>query len=336
MLDGHAIEARIYAEDPQHGFHPTGGTVLSLMHPSGQGVRVDSALIEGLVVSSDYDPMLAKVIAWAPDRAGALKRLRAALNDTVTLGVTNNVEFLTLLLADPDVVAGALDTELIERHLDGFAFRGPDGDVFAAAALIMHARGFPGPDAGPWQRQTGWRLGGAAASVYRLATKPHGAHTPVQVLGTPDDALVTVDGGEPTRASVSITGASARVRFGDSTVTQRFTHDGDRLYLASGGASFTITDVPYERKSAGVAGANPELRSPMPGTVVAIFVKDGTEVEAGTPVLSIEAMKMEHVLRASVTGTVVLQVLPGAQVSADQVVASIVTVRDASAVDEAS
>ena len=126
------------------------------------------------------------------------------------------------------------------------------------------------------------------------------------------------------------------VRFGDSMVTLRFAHNGDRLYLASGGASWTITDVPYERKSAGAGGANPELRSPMPGAVVAIFVEDGAEVEAGTPVLSIEAMKMEHVLRASVAGTVVLQVLPGAQVSADQVVASIVTVRDAAVADEAS
>ncbi len=336
VLTGHAIEARIYAEDPQHGFHPTGGTVLSLTHPAGQGVRVDSALIEGLTVSSDYDPMLAKVIAWAPDRAGALQRLRAALNDTVTLGVTNNVEFLTLLLADPDVITGTLDTELIERRLDGFAFHAVDADVFAAAALIMHARGFPGTGAGPWQQRSGWRLGAAAASVYRLATGPEEARTLVRVLGTPVDALVTVDDREPTQASVSITGASAWVRFGDSTVTLRFAHDGDRLYLASGGASWSITDVPSERKSAGAAGMNPELRSPMPGAVVAIFVEDGAEVEAGTPVLSIEAMKMEHVLRASVAGTVVLQVQPGAQVSADQVVASIVTVRGAAVVDEAS
>ena len=334
VLTGHAIEARIYAEDPEHGFHPTGGTVLSLTHPAGQGVRVDSALIEGLVVSSDYDPMLAKIIAWAPDRAGALQRLRAALNDTVTLGVTNNVEFLSLLLDDPDVVAGALDTELIERRLDRFAFHAADADVFAAAALITHARGFSGPDAGPWQQRSGWRLGVAAASVYRLATGPDEAHTLVRVLGTPDDALVTVDGGEPTRASVSIMGASARVRIGDSTVTLRFARDGDRLYLAFGGASWTITDAPYERKSAGGSNANPELRSPMPGTVVAIFVQDGTEVLAGTPVLSIEAMKMEHVLRASVAGTVVLQVLPGTQVSADQVVASIMTERGATVVDE--
>ena len=336
VLTGHAIEARIYAEDPQHGFHPTGGTVLSLTHPAGEGVRVDSALIEGLTVSSDYDPMLAKIIAWAPDRPGALRRLRAALNDTVTLGVTNNVEFLTLLLADPDVIAGALDTELIARHLDGFTFHAADAGVFTAAALIMHARGFSGPDAGPWQQRTGWRLGVAAASVYRLAAEPAGDHTVVRVIGTPDDALVTADDREPAQASVHISGASALVRFGDSMVTLRFAHNGDRLYLASGGASWTITDVPYERKSAGAGGANPELRSPMPGAVVAIFVEDGAEVEAGTPVLSIEAMKMEHVLRASVAGTVVLQVLPGAQVSADQVVASIVTVRDAAVADEAS
>jgi len=145
---------------------------------------------------------------------------------------------------------------------------------------------------------------------------------------------------------VNIMGASARVRFGDSTATaaataaaaatQRFTRDRNRLYLASGGASWTIADVPYERKSTGAAGANPQLRSPMLGPVVAIFVEDGTEVEVGAPVLSIEAMKMEHVLRASVAGTVVCNFLPGEQLSADQVVASIVTVRDAPVVDDTS
>jgi len=159
VLTGHAIEARIYGEKPEHVFHPTGVTVLSLMHPAGQSVRVDSAPIEGLIVSSDYDPMLLEVIVWAADRAGALQRLRAALTDTVTLVVSNNIEFLPLLPAEPDVVASRFDTELIKKHLDRLAFRAADADIFAAAALIMHARGFPGRDAGPWQQQTGWCLG---------------------------------------------------------------------------------------------------------------------------------------------------------------------------------
>ena len=115
VMNGHAVEARVYAEDPARGFLPTGGTVLALRTPSGPGVRVDSALAQGVTVTSDYDPMLGKVIAWGPDRATALRRLDRALADTVVLGVSTNTAFLRALLADPDVLAGRLDTGLVER-----------------------------------------------------------------------------------------------------------------------------------------------------------------------------------------------------------------------------
>src|SRR5579863_1825239 len=118
-MNGHAVEARVYAEDPARGFLPTGGTVLALRTPSGEGVRVDSALAEGLAVTSDYDPMLGKVIAWGPDRATALRRLDRALADTAVLGVTSNTGFLRTLLTDPDVQAGRLDTGLVERIVAG-------------------------------------------------------------------------------------------------------------------------------------------------------------------------------------------------------------------------
>lgn len=118
-LTGHAVEARICAEDPSRGFLPTGGTVLSLREPSGDGVRTDSGLSEGTDVGSTYDPMLSKVIAYGPDRATALRRLRAALADTVTLGVPTNAGFLRRLLAHPSVAAGDLDTGLVEREVAG-------------------------------------------------------------------------------------------------------------------------------------------------------------------------------------------------------------------------
>src|SRR6516164_11285463 len=109
-MNGHAVEARVYAEDPARGFLPTGGTVLALREPGGEHVRVDSGLAEGMAVGSRYDPMLAKVIAWGPDRATALRRLDGALAGTTVLGVTTNIAFLRELLADPDVRAGRLDT----------------------------------------------------------------------------------------------------------------------------------------------------------------------------------------------------------------------------------
>jgi acetyl-CoA/propionyl-CoA carboxylase, biotin carboxylase, biotin carboxyl carrier protein len=115
---GHAVEARVCAEDPGRGFLPTGGRVLLLEEPTGEGVRVDSGLAPGVVVGSGYDPMLSKVIAYGPDRATALRRLRAALAGTCSLGVATNAGYLRRLLAHPDVVAGRLDTGLVERHLE--------------------------------------------------------------------------------------------------------------------------------------------------------------------------------------------------------------------------
>src|SRR4029453_3478705 len=137
-LDGHAIEARLYAEDPFRGFLPQAGTVLGLVEPTGPGIRVDSSLAVGTVVGSDYDPMLAKIIAWAPTRETARARLVGALGHTAVLGVTTNAAFLRSLLNDPDVVAGKLDTGLIERRGEGLPRpEPPPPHVYAAAALAL-------------------------------------------------------------------------------------------------------------------------------------------------------------------------------------------------------
>jgi acetyl-CoA/propionyl-CoA carboxylase biotin carboxyl carrier protein len=144
-LSGHAVEARICAEDPARGFLPSGGTVLKLCEPQGDGVRTDSGLSEGTEVGSLYDPMLSKVIAYGPDRATALRKLRAALGETVTLGVQTNAGFLRRLLAHPAVVAGELDTGLVEREVDGLVSAEVPGEVYVAAGLLRQARLFPSP-----------------------------------------------------------------------------------------------------------------------------------------------------------------------------------------------
>src|SRR3954462_9653658 len=138
VLDGHAIEARGYAEDPARGFLPQAGTVLGLAEPDGPGIRVDSSLAVGGVVGTDYDPMLAKVIAWGPERETARARLIGALGHTAVLGVTTNTPFLRALLGDPDVVAGRLDTGLIERRGEALTLAPPPPPhVYAAAALAL-------------------------------------------------------------------------------------------------------------------------------------------------------------------------------------------------------
>ncbi|GAA2661983.1 acetyl/propionyl/methylcrotonyl-CoA carboxylase subunit alpha [Streptomyces vastus] len=145
VLTGHAVEARICAEDPARGFLPSGGTVLALREPQGDGVRTDSGLSEGTQVGSLYDPMLSKVIAYGPDRATALRKLRAALAETVTLGVQTNAGFLRRLLAHPAVVAGELDTGLVEREVDGLVSAEVPGEVYVAAGLLRQAELFPSP-----------------------------------------------------------------------------------------------------------------------------------------------------------------------------------------------
>ncbi|MFD4262665.1 acetyl/propionyl/methylcrotonyl-CoA carboxylase subunit alpha [Streptomyces sp. NPDC058534] len=189
-LDGWAIEARICAEDPSRGFLPSGGTVLALNEPQGNGVRSDSGLSAGTEVSSLYDPMLSKVIVHAKDRPTALRKLRAALADTVTLGVATNAGFLRRLLAhdDDDVVAGALDTGLVERDAQNLIPEGVPPEVYAAAALIRHfprntdqrrRRGPAGDWTDPFDARSGWRLGGQQAWTphhFRLA-----GHAPARV-----------------------------------------------------------------------------------------------------------------------------------------------------------
>ena len=334
-LTGHAVEARVYAEDPTRGFLPTGGTVLELQEPTGAGIRVDSALVPGLVVSSDYDPMLAKVIAWAPDRASALQRLRAALRDTVVLGVGTNVEFLGLLLSAPAVESGDLDTELIGRILPDMAFAEPGPDVFATAALIRHADGSRASEAGPWATPNGWRMGAAAPSVYRMRSVPGEVSATVRVWGSPSHLQVRVDDGDLREGSVVLRGCQARVTIGEVSATWVLAESGgDELYLSSQGVSWTLLETRGARGESHDGDADPELRSPLPGAVVAISVTDGQVVEAGAPIAIVEAMKMEHVLRAPVAGSVSLRVALGSQVAGDQIVATIVPVEEARVLPE--
>ncbi|MBT2457182.1 biotin carboxylase N-terminal domain-containing protein [Streptomyces sp. ISL-86] len=179
-LTGHAIEARVCAEDPARGFLPSGGTVLALSEPSGGSVRTDSGLVAGVDTGSTYDPMLSKVIAYGPDRATALRVLRGALADTVILGVQTNTGFLRRLLAHPDVVSGDLDTGLVERDLSTMLPDGVPSEVYAAAALLAQALPDPAPSRHPAGGSGAGRTGGSAAWV-----DPFGTANGWRLGGTP-------------------------------------------------------------------------------------------------------------------------------------------------------
>ncbi|WP_408054259.1 biotin carboxylase N-terminal domain-containing protein [Streptomyces sp. CMC78] len=313
-LTGWAIEARVCAEDPSRGFLPSGGTVLALREPQGGGVRTDSGLSEGVPVGSLYDPMLSKVIAYGPDRATALRKLRAALADTVILGVPTNAGFLRRLLAHPDVVSGDLDTGLVEREAEGLVPDGVPDEVYAAAAAVRLDALAPRPDAGGWTDPfsvpSGWRTGGVRAPLVfplRVAGREPVAQNP------PASATVTAD-----RVTVEQ----------DGTVVH-FHRSGD--WLGRDGDAWHVQDhdpVEASLSGAGRGGAD-TLAAPMPGTVTVVKVAVGDEVEAGQSLLVVEAMKMEHVIAAPHAGTVTeLDVTAGATVAMDQILAVVVPVAD--------
>ncbi|MER6322216.1 acetyl/propionyl/methylcrotonyl-CoA carboxylase subunit alpha [Streptomyces coelicoflavus] len=309
-LTGHAIEARLCAEDPARGFLPSGGTVLRLREPEGDGVRTDSGLSEGTEVGSLYDPMLSKVIAYGPDRETALRRLRAALAGTVTLGVQTNAGFLRRLLAHPAVVAGELDTGLVEREVDGLVATDVPEAVYEAAAAVrldaLRPRGDGWTD--PFSVPSGWRMGGepkAAAFHLRVTDPvehtPRGTHTV-----TEDRVTVTLDG----------------VRHTFHRAADWLGRDGDAWHVRD------HDPVAASLNRSAHAGAD-SLTAPMPGTVTVVKVAVGDEVSAGQSLLVVEAMKMEHVISAPHAGTVAeLDVAPGTTVAMDQVLAVVAPTDD--------
>ncbi|MFD6417838.1 biotin carboxylase N-terminal domain-containing protein [Streptomyces sp. NPDC060194] len=313
-LNGHAIEARVCAEtvsvrEGARGFLPSGGTVHVLREPSGDGVRTDSGLSEGTEVGSAYDPMLAKVIAYGPDRATAIRRLRAALAGTVTLGVPTNAGFLRRLLGHPAVLAGELDTGLVEREMDALVPVEVPPEVYEAAAAVREARLRPAGSANGWTDPfsvpSGWRLGGTPAPLthwLRVAGHEPVTHVSAGAAAhrvTPDRVTVVLDG-----------------------TAHTFDHAGD--WLGRDGDSWQVlTHDPVEASLTGRAHAGADaLAAPMPGTVTVVKVAVGDEVEAGQGLLVVEAMKMEHLISAPHAGVVAeLDVRPGTTVAMDQVLA---------------
>ncbi len=322
-LTGHAVEARIYAEDPANGFLPTDGRILALREPRGPGVRVDSGVAEGSVVGPDYDPMLSKVIAHGADRDEALRRLDAALRDTVLLGLGTNVAFLRALLADDDVRAARLDTGLVARR--GVALTAADlpDDVLTAAALhALLALEPSGAVVDPFDVPGGWRVGEPAATTWRLLVA---GHDPVEisVRGRAHDAEVTIGAAGPVRASAQLVDGVLAVRVGGVTRRYPCTQDGPTLWLARDGHSWAVREqTPLEAARPGEVGAGGPVRSPMPGTVTVVEVTEGQQVAAGDRLVVVEAMKMEHVLTAPVDGVVrELTARAGATVAKDAVLA---------------
>ena len=310
-LDGHAVEVRVTAEDAGRGFLPTAGRVLAYDRPSGTGIRVDDAILPGTIISTDYDSLVAKVIAHGDDRHQALGRLARALAGCTVLGVTTTVAYLRGLVADDAVRAGALDTGLIER-------RGvPDGPMdeagvaMTAAMLLLAdcgAGAAPGRDGGdPFHRVDGWRLGGVrAASHWRLAVAG----------GDPLDVEV------PPAYSAMVT-ALGDGRFAiDGRGEWRLAHDGEVVWIGHNGWAWPVRQALSDAGESDTAHG--DLRAPMPGQVLLVHAAAGDSVAAGDPLVVLESMKMELVIAAPMAGVVTaVTVAAGDRVALDQPLAHV-------------
>ncbi|MFE5409846.1 acetyl/propionyl/methylcrotonyl-CoA carboxylase subunit alpha [Microbacterium sp. NPDC056569] len=325
-LDGHAIEARVYAESPERGFLPATGEVLA-WRPA-EGVRTDSAVETASLVTADYDPMIAKVIAHGTDRADALARLDAALAATVVLGLDTNLGFLRALLAEGGVQTGDMDTGLIDR-MPPYSSGAPTLAVLRAAASLDSCR--PGRPrsvriGAAWQELEGWRAGAPAVPAMLRLLDEHGVVHSAPAGG--GGASGRLGAPEATTLATSAAAPAARTAI-----------DADGwVWVHADGATHRLRPLTrraaMERRLAGrereAAASDPELRAPMPGAVVAVHVADGAAVATGDRIVTIEAMKMEHPVLAPHDGVVRVDVGVGVQVRRDQVLAH-VSLSDAAA-----
>ena len=302
---GWAVEARVYAEDPDRGFLPSTGRLRRYRPPTGEGLRLDSGVAEGDEITVFYDPMIAKLCAHGADRDEAIARLRAGLDRFYIRGIDHNIRFLNLVLGHPRFGEGRTNTDFIAHNLpDGTTVAGGVRDDAAAAKLIAIAAFIHGREAaralGRPACAAEW-VAMAQDRAYPVATRPNGA-----------GGVISVDGTEMAIESDWAPGAplfTGTVDGVDLTVQIHRLAVGYRL--SNGG--FAIDLAVHHPRTAELAQLMPHkappdtskfLLSPMPGLVVALAVDEGDEVKAGQPLAVVDAMKMENVLRAEHDGTI--------------------------------
>ena len=316
-VSGHAVEVRIYAEDPEAGFLPSTGRIAGFRLPTGEGLRIDAGVDLGDTVSPFYDSMIAKVVAHAPTREAAFGKLAQALAEVRIAGPRTNLAFLSALCAAPDVRAGRIDTGFIDRQAEalGVGRRAPDDEAVRLAALaLLSIQPKSGPSS-PWEASDGFQLG---------SPRRHG----VRLLADSRDVEVEAEYRAPDRGGLVV-----RFAGGESDLAvQKEAQAQARLY-SLGPSIFVLSDgrqtmvCRYEgdvaSASAGLA-SDGILRAPMHGRLVTLAVRLGDQVAAGAVVAVVEAMKMEHSLVAPRAGKVIeVTAIEGAQVQQGAIVVRI-------------
>ncbi|TMH26840.1 MAG: acetyl/propionyl/methylcrotonyl-CoA carboxylase subunit alpha [Betaproteobacteria bacterium] len=311
-LHGHALEARIYAEDPDKGFLPSTGKLVHLAPPQESlHVRVDTGVEQGDEITPFYDPMIAKLIVWDQTRELALQRMLQALAEYRIVGVANNVEFLARLVACPAFAHADLDTGLIERERS-FLFPEHDEppiDAYFIAALATllreearaRAQGEGSSDPySPWHLRDGWRLN---SSVERKLLFRFGDAEKTVVVGYVDGGYRLELSGIETLARGELgPNSTLRVELGGMRLDATVVVAGERRHVFLHGRSYQLARVDPLYHGGEGQGAEGALVAPMPGRVVACLAQPGAVVEKGTPLLILEAMKMEHTITAPAAG----------------------------------
>ena len=305
-LDGHALEARIYAEDPDRGFLPSTGRLVHLVPPAeSDHVRVDTGVEQGDEISPHYDPMIAKLIVWDRDRPRALARMRAALAQYRVVGVSNNVEFLQRLVTAPAFANADLDTALIEREnavLFPAAQLVPQA-VWALAALAELQREAQGVrDDSPWSVLDGWRLN--STTLRTLTLRLGDEVQPVGVAYVSGGHELTIGGQSLTVRGQFGPSGTVHAQIGERRVSAAVVTSGEKRQVFFEGRSWPVTVVGALSAGGGGDDHAGGLKAPMPGKVIALIAAAGSVVEKGTPLLVLEAMKMEHTISAPAKGLV--------------------------------
>jgi len=332
--NGHAIELRLYAEDPDQGFLPGSGKLERLRLPSpSQHVRIDSGVIEGDTVTIFYDPMIAKLITWDTTRELALVRMREALAACDIIGPKSNIDFLERLVRHPAVLEGRIDTGYLDRHLDEFlsASSADSGQartnalLAATTAWLLHeervasqfARDSGDPHS-PWSRVDGWRLGHPGKRIVALMER--GERRETAAYGANGDYALTLDGNAHTITGALLSDDALSANIDGNTRRWRADIDGEHITVHDGAQRHAFLHAPAFAYATTERSSSDRILAPMPGRIVLVKAKPGDDVDEGQELLIMEAMKMELTLRAPRAGRVdSVQAAAGDFVEADAI-----------------